>query len=73
MDNICRVGKNIWCVTTCSAMSCILTDILAGDIVYSRLMGKDIIILNSEKVATDLLENRSRNYSSRPYFITNEM
>ena len=43
---------------------------LAGDVVYSRLLGKDIIILNSEKVAKDLLENRSKNYSDRPYLIT---
>ncbi|KAF8553325.1 cytochrome P450 [Imleria badia] len=44
-----------------------------GDLVYSRLLGKDIIIINSEKIAKDLLENRSKNYSDRPYLITNEM
>ncbi|KAI9567596.1 cytochrome P450 [Boletus coccyginus] len=44
-----------------------------GDIVYSRLLGKDIIILNSEKIAKDLLENRSKFYSDRPYFITAEL
>ncbi|KAF8550832.1 cytochrome P450 [Imleria badia] len=44
-----------------------------GDLVYSRLLGKDIIIINSEKIAKDLLENRSMNYSDRPYLITNEM
>ena len=44
-----------------------------GDLVYSRLFGKDIIIINSEKIAKDLLENRSNNYSDRPYFITNEL
>ena len=49
------------------------TEIHAGDIVHSRLFGKDIIILNSEKIAQDLLENRSGNYSDRPYIITNEM
>ena len=40
---------------------------VAGDIVYSQLFGKDVIILSSEKVAKDLLENRSKNYSDRPY------
>ena len=48
-------------------------DTHVGDIVYSRLFGKDIIIINSEKIAKDLLENRSRNYSDRPYMITTEM
>ncbi|KAF8551312.1 cytochrome P450 [Imleria badia] len=44
-----------------------------GDIIHSRLMGKDIIIINSEKIAKELLQNRSRNYSDRPYLITNEL
>ncbi|KAI9571602.1 cytochrome P450 [Boletus coccyginus] len=44
-----------------------------GDLVYSRLLGQDIIIINSEKVAKDLLENRSRNYSDRPYLVTNDL
>ncbi|KAF8549586.1 cytochrome P450 [Imleria badia] len=41
-----------------------------GDIVYTRLFGRHIIILNSEKTAKDLLENRSKNCSDRPYLIT---
>ena len=41
--------------------------IRVGDIVHSRLLGQDIIIINSENIAKDLLENRSRNYSDRPY------
>ncbi|KAF8440327.1 cytochrome P450 [Boletus edulis BED1] len=44
-----------------------------GDLVCTRLLGKDIIIINSEKVARDLLEVRSKNYSDRPYFITNDL
>ena len=49
------------------------SDIRAGDLVYIRLFGKDIIILNSEKVAKELLENRSNNCSDRPYLITCEL
>ncbi|KAF8549581.1 cytochrome P450 [Imleria badia] len=45
----------------------------AGDIVHSRLLGKDIIIINSEKIARDLLDNRSSNNSDRPHMITNEL
>ncbi|KAF9238245.1 cytochrome P450 [Melanogaster broomeanus] len=44
-----------------------------GDIIHSRLLGKDIIIINSEKVAKDLIEGRSRNYSDRPYLVANEL
>ncbi|KAF8436532.1 cytochrome P450 [Boletus edulis BED1] len=44
-----------------------------GDLVCSRLLGQVIIIINSEKIAKDLLEIRSRNFSDRPYFITTEL
>ncbi|KAF8129485.1 cytochrome P450 [Boletus edulis] len=44
-----------------------------GDLVCSRLLGQVTIIINSEKIAKDLLEIRSRNYSDRPYFITTEL
>ncbi|KAG2154435.1 cytochrome P450 [Suillus bovinus] len=37
-----------------------------GEIVYSRLFSQDIIIINSERVAHDLLDRRSQNYSTRP-------
>ncbi|KAI9459771.1 cytochrome P450 [Boletus coccyginus] len=54
-------------------MSPTKANIRASDLVYSRLLGKDIIIINSEKIAKDLLGDRSRNYSDRPYFITHDM
>ncbi|KAG2136036.1 cytochrome P450 [Suillus clintonianus] len=37
-----------------------------GEIVYSRLFSQDIVIINSERVAHDLLARRSHNYSTRP-------
>ena len=46
---------------------------LSGDLVHSRLLGKDIIIINSEKIAKDLLDNHSSNNSDRPYLITNDL
>ena len=55
------------------SMSSTEVDIHAGDLVYSRLLGRDIIIINSEKIAKDLLENRSKNYSDRPFLITNDL
>ncbi|EIW81682.1 PAH-inducible cytochrome P450 monooxygenase PC-PAH 3 [Coniophora puteana RWD-64-598 SS2] len=36
-----------------------------GDLVYCQLFGRDVIVVNSEKVAQDLFEKRSRNYSDR--------
>ncbi|KAG1785782.1 cytochrome P450 [Suillus plorans] len=37
-----------------------------GEIVYTRLFSQDIVIINSERVAHDLLDRRSHNYSTRP-------
>ena len=39
---------------------------MVGDIIYLRVLGQDIIILNSEEVANALLDKRSRKYSDRP-------
>lgn len=44
-----------------------------GDVVYTRLFCQDNIIINSERVARDLLEHRSQNYSDRPEIATNEL
>ena len=39
-----------------------------GDVIYLKVFGKSVIILSSERAATDLLEKRSANYSDRPSF-----
>ncbi|KAG2111960.1 cytochrome P450, partial [Suillus discolor] len=44
-----------------------------GDIVYSNLFGQHIVVINSEKVAIELLEKRSYNYSDRPDLPTNAL
>ncbi|KAF9222446.1 cytochrome P450 [Gyrodon lividus] len=44
-----------------------------GDLVYSRLFQQDIIIVNSEKVAKELLEERSTNYADRPHLVTSPL
>jgi len=41
--------------------------------IYFRLFSQDNIVINSEQVARDLLENRSLNYSDRPEIVTNEL
>jgi len=45
----------------------------AGDIIYTSALNMDIIVLNSEQVATELLENRSKIYSDRPFFATTDL
>lgn len=37
-----------------------------GDIIYIRVLGNPIIVLNSAEAVNDLFEKRSANYSSRP-------
>ncbi|KAF9229392.1 cytochrome P450 [Gyrodon lividus] len=37
-----------------------------GDIIYLRIFGNPIMVISSAEIAEDLLERRSRNYSSRP-------
>ena len=46
-----------------------------GDLVYTRLLNQEVIVLNSEEVAKDLLEQRSYNYSDQPAIIrmTNDL
>ncbi|KAI6120005.1 cytochrome P450 [Pisolithus croceorrhizus] len=38
-----------------------------GDIVYSRIFGQDIVVVNSEKMARLLADQRSSIYSDRPH------
>ncbi|KAF8840002.1 cytochrome P450 [Paxillus ammoniavirescens] len=37
-----------------------------GDIMYTHILNQEIIVLNSEEVAIELLEKRSKKYSDRP-------
>ncbi|KAG5648072.1 hypothetical protein DXG03_007107 [Asterophora parasitica] len=37
-----------------------------GDIIYIYVLGNPILVLNTAKAASDLLEKRGSNYSSRP-------
>ncbi|KAF8557325.1 cytochrome P450 [Imleria badia] len=42
------------------------------DVMYVRLLGSDVIVLNSRSDATELLERRSQIYSDRPFIATVE-
>ena len=42
---------------------------VTGDVVYLSVLGRSMIVLNSQKAAADLLGRRASNYSDRPRFI----
>ncbi|KAH7913777.1 cytochrome P450 [Hygrophoropsis aurantiaca] len=44
-----------------------------GDLVYSRMLNQEIVVVNSETIAKDLLEHRSSNYSDRPEIVTSDL
>ena len=45
-----------------------------GDVIYTTICGKPVIILNSIDAARDLFDKRSANYSDRPRLVAfNEM
>ncbi|KAG2356965.1 cytochrome P450 [Suillus spraguei] len=43
-----------------------------GDLVFVRILNEEIVVVNSQKIAEDLLDKRSRIYSDRPYLATLE-
>ncbi|KAH7905951.1 cytochrome P450 [Hygrophoropsis aurantiaca] len=44
-----------------------------GDIIYTPFFSQEILVINSEKVAKELLDRRSYNYSDRPRLRTVEL
>ena len=52
---------------SCIASSIIfpLTSLMQGDLIYLNAAGQPILVLNSQKVAADLLDRRAANYSGR--------
>ena len=47
--------------------------LVVGKIIYSSVLGIDMVIINSEAVARELLDKRSAIYSDRPALPTNEL
>lgn len=43
-----------------------------GDLVFVRLLGQEVVVINSQHVAEALMDKRSRIYSDRPYIATVE-
>ena len=68
MGDVCEVGTRIRSVMDRNSyppLSIYLMACADSDIIHVNALGTSIIILNSYKVATDLLDRRSSTYSSR--------
>ena len=68
MGDICEVGKRIQSVIDrdSNPLLCIHLMLCAdSDIIHVNALGTSMVILNSYKVATDLLDQRSSTYSNR--------
>ena len=68
MGDICEVGTRIQSVMdrdSDPSLSIQLMPFADSDIIHVNALGTSMIILNSYKVATDLLDQRSSTYSSR--------
>ncbi|KAG9312714.1 cytochrome P450 [Chiua virens] len=59
--------------TTAPYQKCAAWSKIYGDVMYMRVFGQDIVVLNSEEVAIELLEKRSQKYSDRPVFSVSDM
>jgi hypothetical protein len=64
MGDICEMGTGTSCVINPDNFH-LLMPLTDSDIIHVKALGTSIVILNSYKVATDLLVERSSIYSSR--------
>jgi len=62
-----------WISGPISKLLCLTSCLIIGDIIYSRLLGIDMIIINSDAIARELLNKRSAIYSDRPVIRTQEL
>lgn len=47
----------------------VLTDRLAGEVVYLHVLGIGLVFINSPEVANELLDKRGFIYSDKPSFV----
>ena len=68
MGDVCEMGKRIQSVMDRESDPLLIIHLIFradSDIIHVNALGTSMIILNSYKVATDLLDQRSSTYSSR--------
>lgn len=56
-------AKNLWCVLPKLPFMFLLTDSLQGDLIYLNIAGQPLMVINSPKIAADLLDRRATIYS----------
>ena len=68
MAQVRRVAKEVWSVLSLRPRLAYseMHPVQPGDIIYLHAAGQPIVVLNSHKVARDLLDRRSMTYSDRP-------
>ena len=71
MAHVRRMEQAIRCVflSSCARVSDVQSSTPActpGDLLYIEILGQKILVINSEKIAQDLLDKRSQTYSDRP-------
>ena len=64
-----NAGVNMVTLRTFNASECILM-YRSGEMMYISALGKGLLIINSQRVAIDLLEKRSNIFSDRPHYIS---
>ena len=65
MGNVCEMGTRIQSVIVTLILHFHLIVCADSDIIHVNALGTSMVILNSYKAATDLLDQRSSTYSSR--------
>ena len=66
------MGCYLWCVDNSIGLYDMTLTILIGDLIYTRILDQEVVVINSQPVAQALLEKRSRIYADRPYMATLE-
>lgn len=66
MADIRAMVPQVWYVDSLLPDAIYQAPFISGDIVHVTVLGQHIVMLNSAKAVTDLLERRSAVYSSRP-------
>ena len=70
LERIRKVESPVWYGKHIAHSGGLIHSQLAGALVYLSVAGQKMLVLNSHKVAADLLDRRGTIYSDRPQFIS---
>ena len=63
------MGEGLWLVFLSLYYMQVIEDNNLGDLIHVNVFGQPMLIISSRKVATDLMDRRSSNYSDRPVIV----